>query len=112
MDPTISFVILRSIERILAVLIGCFLIFLGYRLFLEIPAKEDSEGKFTLPGGTAIHLTRVGPGVFFSLFGTAIVIFSFVKPVNYNIDAKTFFGITKMQSSPNSHTMNKKNCVT
>ena len=88
MDP-ISFVVLRSIERILAVFIGCFLIYLGYRLFLEIPAKEDSEGKFTLPGGTAIQLTRVGPGVFFSLFGTAIVIFSLVKTVDYKVDVKT-----------------------
>lgn len=86
---TVTFILFRSIERIASVLIGCYLIYLGYRLFLEIPVKENSEGKFTLPGGTAIHLTRVGPGIFFSLFGTAVLVFSLVTPVDYKEGMKT-----------------------
>lgn len=76
--------ILRSLERILSVLFGGLLIYLGYKLFIKVPTKEDSEGKFRLPGGWGIHLTRVGPGVFFSLFGAAILIMSFRSPITYD----------------------------
>ncbi len=69
-------------ERLIGLGIGGFLVWLGYRLFLEVQAKPDSSGKFVLPGGTAIHLTRVGPGIFFSLFGTAIVFISFMQSVD------------------------------
>lgn len=79
----ITLIVLRSVERLLAVLIGGFFTWLGYRLFLDIPAKADSSGKFNLPGGMAIHLVRVGPGIFFSLFGTCVVLMSFMKPVDF-----------------------------
>jgi hypothetical protein len=79
----VTLIILRSAERLMGVMIGGFLAWLGYRLFLEVPTKSNSSGEFTLPGGSAIHLTRVGPGIFFSLFGTAIVFFSFMKPINF-----------------------------
>ena len=78
-----SLIIMRSLERIVAIGIGCIFVYLGYRLFIKVPTKEDSEGKFTLPRGWGIHLTRVGPGVFFALFGTAIVVMSFLKPISY-----------------------------
>lgn len=87
MDP--SLIVLRSIERLTGIVIGGFLTWLGYRLFLDVQASQDSSGKFVLPGGTAIHLTRVGPGVFFSLFGTAIVLSSFLKPVDYQQSTDT-----------------------
>ena len=44
-------VTLRSIERIVAVLIGGASIYLGYQLFLAIPERHESEGKVALPGG-------------------------------------------------------------
>lgn len=81
MDLETDLIILRSVERLAAILIGGFFTWLGYRLFLDITVKADSSGKFNLPGGTAIHLTRVGPGIFFALFGTAIVCISFLRPV-------------------------------
>jgi hypothetical protein len=79
----LTVIVLRSIERLIGVLIGGFLTWLGYRLFLDISTQADSTGKFSLPGGTAIHITRVGPGIFFSLFGTGIVLISFLLPVEY-----------------------------
>lgn len=79
----LTVVVLRSAERVLAIGVGCLLAFLGYRLFITVPTAQDGEGRFTLPSGAGIHLTRVGPGVFFSLFGTAIVALSFLKPVDY-----------------------------
>jgi hypothetical protein len=67
---------LRVIERILAVVIGGISIYLGYRLFIKLPEQKDSEGKVVLPGDISIFFSRVGPGVFFSLFGAAVVVVS------------------------------------
>jgi len=69
----VSLLRFRVAERILAVLIGGFSIYLGYRLFSEIPSANNSSGKLSLPGDISIYISRVGPGVFFSLFGAAIV---------------------------------------
>lgn len=81
---TTTAILLTSLQRILAIAIGAFLCYLGYRLFLNVQTKEDSNGKITMPGGLVIHLTRVGPGVFFSLFGTIIIIIFFQKPMEYS----------------------------
>jgi hypothetical protein len=63
----------REVERILAVVISGMSIYLGYRLFLDVKAQQDSAGKLQLPGGIVIYLTRIGPGVFFALFGSAVI---------------------------------------
>jgi hypothetical protein len=67
---------LRVIERVLAVVIGGLSIYLGYRLFIKLPKQKDSSGKVMLPGDISIFFSRVGPGVFFSLFGAAVVVVS------------------------------------
>ena len=74
---------LRYIERILAVAIGGLAIYLGYRLFLNMPEKTDSSGKVVLPGNISIYLSRVGPGAFFALFGACIVALSIYKGIIY-----------------------------
>jgi hypothetical protein len=66
----------REVERILAVAISGMSIYLGYRLFLDVKAVQDSAGKLRLPGGIAIYLIRIGPGVFFALFGSAVIALS------------------------------------
>ena len=71
----------RMGERLLGVLIGGMSVFLGYRLFAKLPDKTDSAGKLILPGGISIFLSRVGPGVFFALFGAAIVATAFSRGV-------------------------------
>lgn len=82
---------LRAAERILALLIGGFTIFLGYKLFMHLPEKTNSEGKIILPGNISVYLSRVGPGVFFAVFGTIVVAASFyfqfkvINPVK-NVD--------------------------
>jgi hypothetical protein len=83
MDP-ISF---RALERILAVAIGGIAIYLGYRLFLKLPDKTDSQGKFILPGNISIYISRVGPGVFFALFGASILALSFYKGITYEAES-------------------------
>jgi len=77
MDP----LLLRFIERITTVLTGGFSIYLGYRLFLSMPEQKNSDGKFVLPLHTSIVLTKVGPGIFFALFGIAAVIFALSRPM-------------------------------
>ena len=67
---------LRVMERVLAVVIGGLSILLGYRLFIKLPEQKDSSGKVILPGDISIFFSRVGPGVFFSLFGAAVVVVS------------------------------------
>ena len=75
---------LRFLERFLAVIIGGLAIFLGYRLFINIPESRDSQGKITLPWGISVILSRVGPGVFFALFGAAVVTYSLHKGLEFN----------------------------
>lgn len=72
-------VLIRASERLLAVLVGGFSIYLGYRLFIAMPQQADSSGKLVLPGNISIFFSRVGPGVFFSLFGAAVVSLSIYR---------------------------------
>lgn len=90
---------LRMLERLINVLIAGMSIYLGFRLFLSIPHSQSGEGKFTFPGGS-VHLMRTGPGVFFALFGCAIIYWSFsniVKTSNGN-----FSGISEETSQVNT----------
>ena len=73
-------VLSRATERILLVLVGALAVYLGYSLFLHIPTANRSEGKIDLPGGVSIFLTRIGPGVFFALFGVAVIGYSVTRP--------------------------------
>ena len=73
---------LRSLERILAVVIGGLSIVLGYRLFLALPQERDAAGTVRLPWNISVVFSRVGPGVFFALFGAAVVGFSLQAAVH------------------------------
>ncbi len=84
MDAMILTIIFRALERIIVVVSGALSIYLGYRLFLVNPERDESTGKFKLPGGISIYMTRIGPGVFFSLFGAAVIAFSLKQGVEYS----------------------------
>jgi len=78
-------IIFRMVERILGVLIGAVLIYFGYRLFLGLATKRGRDrggGEFSFAGGNKIKLSKVGPGVFFALFGAGLIVFSLLKPVS------------------------------
>jgi len=76
----------RAGERLLIVAVGAMCIYLGYRLFWSMREfKSDGEGKVDLPGGISIHLSRVGPGTFFALFGALIIGTSIVTPLNIEV---------------------------
>jgi len=78
MDP----LLLRFLERFAAVLIGGLSIFLGYKLFLNVPGQQDSSGKFVLPLNSSVIVSRVGPGVFFGLFGAIAVAIALMRPLD------------------------------
>ena len=84
MDTFTAFVTLRFVERLCAVIIGGVSIYLGYRLFLEVPERHDSSGKVVLPWDVSVVLTRVGPGIFFALFGASVVGASFFKGMEWD----------------------------
>jgi hypothetical protein len=100
MDP----VILRSLERILVVAIGGMSIWLGYRLFLAVPQLRDSAGTIRLPWNISVALSRVGPGVFFALFGAAVVGYDLHQGINVTSSGstgeRTFSGIGEMAAAP------------
>lgn len=77
-----EYLLLRFFERITAVLIGGMAIYLGFRLFIEMPEHKNSAGKFVLPWDISIVMTRIGPGVFFALFGTAAVSLALIRPLD------------------------------
>ena len=81
MDP----LLLRFLERITVVLIGGMTVYLGFRLFLAVPEQRDGAGKVVLPWNTSIVMTRVGPGVFFALFGAIAVSLALLRPLDIRL---------------------------
>ncbi len=81
MSEVLVGIVLNGIQHIIAILVGLTSVYLGYRLFLELPRRREGETKLDLPGGISILLSRIGPGVFFALFGVGMIIYSITKPI-------------------------------
>jgi hypothetical protein len=91
----------RAVERFANVLIGALAIYLGYKLFMNLPERrEDKKGemKLMLPGDISVYVSRVGPGVFFALFGTAVVLMSFVSTLQIDTHKGSASMITASES--------------
>jgi len=73
--------LVRMGERVLSVCLGGLSIYWGFRLFTLMPDRPVGDANIKLPGGVSILISRVGPGVFFSLFGAVIVSLSLYKSV-------------------------------
>jgi hypothetical protein len=89
MDSTLAGVTvfaLRILERCTGVVIGGIAIYLGYLLFLKVPDRNVSGGEVSVLD-TRIVLSRVGPGVFFALFGAGVLALSLYRPVLFERDA-------------------------
>jgi hypothetical protein len=90
MDPQSLTILVGAFQRILSILIGGMLVYFGYRLFLSLPGKRGSDGgsgEFSLGRGSKVKLSKVGPGVFFAIFGAGLIAYSFAKPMKVNIPA-------------------------
>ena len=107
MDPADLTLVLqwRAIERFADVVIGAMAIYLGYRLFMNLPEKreaQDGEMKLLLPGNISVYASRVAPGVFFALFGTSMVLMSFVNPLKLD-DGSLVFAPAPDQTQENNN---------
>ena len=89
METVDALLLMRMAERLLGLLAGGLCVVLGYRLFIMLPEEADSSGKVILPGGVSIWLSRVGPGIFFALFGAAIIGYSFASTVRISEQTAT-----------------------
>jgi hypothetical protein len=90
MDPQSLTILVGAFQRILSILVGGMLVYFGYRLFLSLPSKRGGEGgsgEFSLGRGSKVKLSKVGPGVFFAVFGAGLIAYSFAKPMKVNIPA-------------------------
>lgn len=76
--------VVRALERVMAVLIGGLAIYLGYRLFLAVKATGEGSAEVKLPSDVTVMVSRVGPGVFFALFGALVVGTSYAFPIQYS----------------------------
>ena len=88
LDPNVIF-LWRAIERLVNVLIGALSIYLGYKLFINLPERREDENgklKLMLPGDISVYVSRVGPGIFFALFGSAIVLTSMVSTLDLSLN--------------------------
>jgi hypothetical protein len=77
MDIEHTIVLSRSVEKILAALIGALAIFLGYKLFAA-PLGADGGGLIKVGEKLQIDISHVGPGVFFALFGAGLIGYTMV----------------------------------
>jgi hypothetical protein len=80
MDAALIAVAMHGLERIVAVLLGGLAVFYGYKLFLTLPTKTESNGEIRLPG-MSVMLAKAGPGLFFVAFGALVIITSLFRPV-------------------------------
>jgi hypothetical protein len=85
--------LMRGIERLAIVLIGGMAIYLGYRLFLAVRAEAEGEARITLPHDVTVMVSRVGPGVFFALFGSIVVIASLYFSIRYSDPERAYSGM-------------------
>ncbi|MCP4318034.1 MAG: hypothetical protein GY789_18935 [Hyphomicrobiales bacterium] len=81
MSEVLVGIVLNGIQHIVTIGVGLMAVFLGYRLFIELPLRREGESKLDLPGGVSIMLSRIGPGIFFALFGAGMIIYSIMKPI-------------------------------
>jgi hypothetical protein len=81
LEPQLLGIGARHLERLVIALSGTLAIWLGYRLFLSMPLAEKGTGKLQLPGGISIFISRVGPGVFFALFGAGVLAYGLHQAV-------------------------------
>ncbi len=92
MDPNLIAIFARSLERIVAVLLGGLAVYYGYRLFLVVPVETHSDGKILLPG-LSVTLVKAGPGLFFAAFGAIVVITSLMRPIKVTPE-ESYQGVT------------------
>ena len=105
MDSQSLTILVGAFQRILGILIGGMLVYFGYRLFLSLPGKggrDGGSGELSVGRGSKVKLSKVGPGVFFAIFGAGLIAYSFARPTKVNISGSTPSAPTAATSSTTS----------
>lgn len=99
----VDLLFLRGLERLIAVVVGGMAIYLGFRLFLAVPgAGSEGEAELAFAKDKRLVFTRIGPGVFFALFGAAIVLGSYYFGVSVTEENGRYagFGQVAVEATP------------
>jgi hypothetical protein len=72
MDSESLLIISRSLERLLIVVFAGASLWMGWQLFLRVANTTDQQAEFSYKD-MVVRLQRVGPGVFFALFGAVVL---------------------------------------
>jgi hypothetical protein len=80
-------------------MIGGTAVYFGYRLFLLLPTQNDSSGKIELPGFSVV-MAKIGPGIFFAAFGSALVLMSLTNPLKIKTPKLHIVGATEFKQKP------------
>ena len=51
MSEVLTGIVLNGIQHIITIVVGMAAVFLGYRLFIEMPRRREGDTKLDLPGG-------------------------------------------------------------
>lgn len=87
------------LTRLLQILAGVLLCVLGYRLFQQVPAS-DGGADVSLSQHLKFHISKVGPGVFFALFGAAILIQALANPLRLERELTPVSGALSGDAAP------------
>src|SRR5690606_22581277 len=82
MDIQFTQVLALTLYKIVSLIVGVFLCFMGYKLFaIGIWGNAgDAEGAF---GNNRLVLKKAAPGTFFVLLGTIVIGLTIIKGMNY-----------------------------
>ena len=105
MSEVLTGIVFNGIQHITTIIVGMASVYLGYRLFIEIPKRREGETKLDLPGGVSIMLSRIGPGIFFALFGAGMIIYATNKPIEIKDIAEQTALADGTQSTKRSRTL-------
>jgi hypothetical protein len=98
MDVTMVFALGVIVLRFGLLVAGVLFCWFGYRLFAQTSSHGSAE--FSLKETIKINFQHVGPGVFFSLFGTAILVYGILNPPV--LDQRTVESYSKMSGEANA----------
>jgi len=83
MEIVEQLILFRGMERLIIILFSGLSLVLGWHLFkIGILSEQQSEIKV---GDIWIKLQKVGPGVFFALFGVVVFIYSLSSPFDFEL---------------------------
>lgn len=95
-------ILLRAVERLLAIVVGGLSIWFGFRLFLAIPDRPaDGHAEISLSKNRRLLVSRIAPGIFFALFGTLAVIASFYFSTTLqSVEGARYSGLGHRSTAP------------